>query len=122
MKRLVLIESPLASATPEGFARNQLYAKAAMRDSLFRGEAPFASHLLYAQEHILDDSIFFEREMGIEAGLRWGSKAELTAVYLDLDVSSGMKRGIDRALQEGRPVEYRRLGSDWESIFKKTTP
>lgn len=113
MKKLVLIESPLAAPTPEGFARHQRYARAAMRDSLYRGEAPFASHLLYAQPGLLDDSIFFEREMGIEAGLCWGSKAELTAVYTDLGISSGMKRGIARAEQEGRPIEYRELG-DWD--------
>jgi len=114
--RLVLIESPLAAPTPEGVARNQRYARAAMRDALYRGEAPFASHLLYAQDGILDDTIFFEREKGIEAGLSWGAKAELTAVYTDLGISNGMQRGIVRAQSEGRPIEMRQLGPAWETL------
>lgn len=84
-----------------------------MRDSLFRGEAPFASHLLYAQDGILDDSIFFEREKGIEAGLLWGAKAELTVVYADLGISNGMERGISHAQAEGRPIEVRMLKGEW---------
>lgn len=112
--RLVLIESPLAAPTPELVARNQRYARAAMRDALYRGEAPFASHLLYAQPGVLDDTIFFEREKGIEAGLAWGAKAELTVVYTDLGISHGMQRGIERAQIEGRAVEMRQLGPEWE--------
>lgn len=116
--RLVVIESPLAASTPELVERNQRYARAAMRDALYRGEAPFASHLLYAQPGILDDTIFFEREKGIEAGLAWGSLAYATVVYTDLGVSPGMQRGITRAHAEGRPVEMRQLGSTWELKLK----
>lgn len=111
--KLVLIESPLAAKTPELVELNKAYARAAMRDSLYRGEAPFASHLLYAQDGILDDNIFFEREKGIEAGLLWGAKAELTVVYADRGISKGMERGISRAQAEGRPVEVRLLGGKW---------
>jgi hypothetical protein len=49
--RLVIIESPYAG-DPDG---NLAYARAALADSLARGEAPFASHLLYPQ--VLDDMI-----------------------------------------------------------------
>jgi hypothetical protein len=104
-KRLVLIESPYAGDR----ARNIAYAKAAMRDSLDRGEAPFVMHLHFPL--VLDDDIPAERATGIEAGLAWGAKADLTAVYLDLGESPGMKLGIARANAEGRPVEYRRLSS-----------
>jgi hypothetical protein len=72
-----------------------------------RGEAPLASHLLYTQA--LDDGDPDERKMGIEAGLSWGALADATVVYIDRGVSRGMKLGIERAKQEGRPVEYRRL-------------
>ena len=41
---LVLLESPYAGYVE----RNLAYARACMRDCLLRGEAPFASHLLYA--------------------------------------------------------------------------
>jgi hypothetical protein len=87
--------------------RNVAYAKRAMRDSLERGEAPIASHLLYTQ--VLDDSVPTDRALGIIAGLAWGTVAEATVVYADLGISSGMQHGIDHANGHGRPVEYRWL-------------
>ena len=45
----VIIESPFKGNTPAEEAENIAYAKEVMRDSLYRGEAPFASHLLYPQ-------------------------------------------------------------------------
>jgi hypothetical protein len=108
--KLVVIESPLAGDV----VRNVAYAKAAMRDCLARGEAPYASHLLFAQDGILDDTVPSEREQGISAGLAWGAKADLTAVYVDLGTSPGMLRGVARADDEGRPVETRRIpGWQW---------
>lgn len=103
----VLVESPLAGDVET----NQRYARAAMFDCFDRGEAPFASHLLYPG--ILDDLIPAERAKGIEAGLIWGACAEKTVAYTDLGISQGMKLGIDRALAEGREVEYRTLPK-WE--------
>ena len=66
----VVIESPFKGNTPAEEAENTAYAKEVMRDSLYRGEAPFASHLLYPQ--MLDDANEHERRMGIEAGLLIG--------------------------------------------------
>jgi len=108
---IVIIESPFKGRTPAEEAENIAYAKEAMRDSLYRGEAPFASHLLYPQ--MLDDADEDERRMGIEAGLKIGQLADRTVVYTDRGISSGMKQGIKRAEDEGRPVEYRSLyGND----------
>ena len=109
-KRLVVIESPLAGDVEKNLA----YAKACLLDSLRRHEAPFASHLLYAQDGTLDDNDPEQRELGLEAGFAWGDVADVVAVYVDLGVSSGMQRGIKRAQQLGQPVEYRRIlgGSD----------
>ena len=106
---IVIIESPFKGRTPEEEAENIAYAKEAMRDSLYRGEAPFASHLLYPQ--MLDDADEDERRMGIEAGLKIGKLADRTVVYTDRGISPGMKQGIKRAEDEGRPVEYRSLYS-----------
>ena len=107
----VIIESPFKGRTPAEEAENIEYARKAMRDSLYRGEAPFASHLLYPQ--MLDDANEHERRMGIEAGLLIGRSADRTVVYTDRGISPGMKQGIKRAEDEGRPVEYRSLyGSD----------
>lgn len=101
----VLIESPLAGDVE----RNMAYARACMRDSLRRGEAPFLSYLLYPQ--VLNDDDPAERMLGIEAGLLIGSRMDLTAVYEDLGVSPGMAIGIERARMQGRAVVYRVLGS-----------
>ena len=71
MKR-VIIESPYAG----NIKRNLEYARACVKDSLLRGEAPIASHLLYTQEGILNDSISEERRLGIDAGLAWMEVAD----------------------------------------------
>lgn len=104
--RLVIIESPYAG----DIQANVEYARAAMWDCLSRGEAPWASHLLYTQVGVLDDSDPVQRARGIEAGLLWGKHAEATVVYTDRGISAGMRQGIQRAIAEGRPVEYRTLG------------
>ena len=102
---LVLIESPFAGDVET----NIKFARACMRDSLNRGEAPLAMHLLYTQEGILSDDIPEERNWGIEAGFAWGKHAEKTAVYSNLGITPGMQLGIQRAQEADRPVEYREL-------------
>jgi hypothetical protein len=103
--RRVIIESPYAG----DIIRNEDYARSCMWDSLRRGEAPFASHLLYTQPGILRDEISSERERGIRAGFAWGEVSDAIVVYTDLGVSDGMKRGIEAAHAAGRPVEFRSL-------------
>lgn len=106
---LVIIESPFAG----DIERNQKYARAAMKDCLYRNEAPYASHLLYTQDGVLDDTDKDQRQLGIEAGLCWGKMASRTIVYIDLGISEGMGKGIIRAFQEGRIIEYRSI-RNWE--------
>ena len=53
--RLVIVESPYAG----DIETNVKYARRCVKDSLMRGEAPIASHLLYTQEGILDDTTPF---------------------------------------------------------------
>lgn len=95
--KLVVIESPYApgSGTPElreaNLKRYIDYAILCMRDSLARGECPFASHLLYTHKGLLNDDVPAEREQGIAAGVAWGRHADLTAVYIDFGISSGMR-------------------------------
>ena len=103
--RLVIIESPYTG----NIKYNLKYARACMVDCLGRGEAPFASHLLYTQEDILDDDIPEERNLGIQVGLAWANEADATVVYTDLGISNGMQEGISNALKVSRPVEYRTL-------------
>ena len=104
MKRVV-IESPFAGDVE----RNIQYARECMSDSLKRGEAPIASHLLYTQPGILDDTDPAQRERGIKAGFAWNAFAELTVVYTDLGISKGMEYGIENAKAAGREIEYRSL-------------
>jgi len=101
--RLVIIESPYAG----DIQKNIEYARAAVRDSLSRGESPIASHLLYTQDGILRDEIEEERQWGIDAGLAWRRVADVSVVYADLGVSKGMEYGIAAAREAGVPVEYR---------------
>ena len=73
MKRVV-IESPYAAANGHTVAEHEEYARRCMADSLARGEAPLASHLLYTQPGILDDTNPEQRRLGMEAGLAWMDK------------------------------------------------
>jgi hypothetical protein len=107
--RRVILESPFAGPTARARRRNIAYARACMRDCLQRGEAPIASHLLYTQPGVLDDSKAAERDLGIMAGLTWGEIADATVVYIDLGISNGMQHGIDHAIGMGRAVEMRKL-------------
>lgn len=103
--RVVIVESPFAGDVE----RNTAYARACLKDCLRRGEAPFASHLLYTQTGVLDDALPHERAQGIAAGLAIGDRADVTVVYTDLGISGGMQQGIAAAGDKRRPVEFRRL-------------
>ena len=108
----VIVESPYAGDVE----KNMEYARACMRDCLLRGEAPYASHLLYTQPGVLRDEIESEREHGIQAGFAWRDKAELTVVYTDLGISRGMQHGIDHAHEHSLPMEFRTLGGQWNAL------
>lgn len=104
-KRLVIIESPYAG----DIEANVAYAKECVRDSLQRGEAPIASHLLFTQPGILDDNVPAERVLGIEAGMAWMPVCDLVAVYTDRGSSSGVAAAQERAFALNKPIEYRSL-------------
>jgi hypothetical protein len=59
LRQRVIVESPYAG----DIVRNITYARRAVRDSVLRGEAPIASHLLFPAG-ILDDDIPKERALG----------------------------------------------------------
>ncbi len=104
---LAALESPYAGDVE----RNTRYAAACMADSIARGEAPFAMHLLYTYPGILNDDDPRERAIGIECGLNWYSTADLTVVYTDLGITPGMKLGIEQAQKDMRPVDMRKLAA-----------
>ena len=102
---LVIVESPYAG----DIERNVAYARAAMADCLKRGEAPYASHLLYTQPGVLRDDIPAERELGINAGLAWWRVADLHAFYTDYGMSRGMTAALEKCKADGRPYEMRSI-------------
>lgn len=104
--RRVIIESPYAGE----IEANVVYARAAMRDSLNRGEAPIASHLLYTQPGILRDEIEEERNWGINAGLAWRDAADAVVFYVDRGWSRGMQFARSVYDDEGKPYEIRTIG------------
>lgn len=102
---LVIIESPYAGQVE----RNVAYARAAMRDSIMRGEHPIASHLLYTQPGILDDDIPEERERGIAAGLAWRAVADKAVFYVDHGWTAGMLAAEEIYRRENFPFDVRML-------------
>ena len=102
-KPLVIIESPFAGDVDN----NVKYAQACMLDSLKRGEAPYASHLLYTQ--CLNDLEPKERKLGIEAGLAWGAAADMVVVYVDKGISDGMAKAIEHHKRFRKKIEYRKI-------------
>lgn len=127
---LVIVESPYAArpcavveawsldnlfATPAQRRRiladdlrgNIEYARACLLDSVRRGEAPIASHLLYPQ--ILDDGIPDERATGIECGLAWRAVAHLAVFYTDRGWSRGMLAAREVYEREGRTFVERSI-------------
>jgi hypothetical protein len=117
--RLVVIESPYAGNVRDNVA----YAKRCMFDSLMRGEAPFASHLLYTE--VLDDRVPAERELGMRAGFAWGEEAKAVVFYVDRGISYGMIRGYVRALRrphcsvELRALDRQVLPTDWALLTEQ---
>lgn len=115
--RLVVVESPFAG----NVELNLRYLRACMADCLARGEAPFASHGLYTQPGVLDDSDPAQRKLGMDAGFAWRGVAAATVVYADLGISNGMRAGIADASRLCRGpvhdhgVEIRLLGGEWSA-------
>ena len=106
----IIIESPFAANQENSEDEHVKYARRCLRDSLLRGEAPYASHLLYTQAGVLRDDVPEERKHGIEAGFVWRDRAERSVFYTDYGISGGMKLGIADLEKKKLEVEYRTIG------------
>lgn len=106
---LVILESPFAGPDRATIDANVAYARSCMRDALIRGEHPLASHLLYTQRGILDDSVPHERQRGIEAGLAWRRVAHGAVFYYDRGWSPGMLAAREVYEREQFPILLRSL-------------
>ena len=103
----VILQSPYATPDPIRMDTNMRYARAAMLNSIGRGESPFMAHLLFTQ--VLDDMAVGQREQGFELAFSWYESASSVAVYTDLGISAGMERGIAHAEGLGLEVDERTL-------------
>ena len=108
---LVILESPLRG----NYELNRRYARACMLDSIQRGEAPLASHLLYDQPGILDDTLKQDRTIGMRLGFAWADRADYVVVYTDLGMSPGMLEGIEKHRRTGKCIILRSIGMGWNN-------
>ena len=95
--KTVCIESPFRNPLPEVPLIGELYRDYlhdCLRDSLSRGEAPFAGHAYLPA--VLNDDDPDERRQGIDCHLAWLKAAEEVALYVDFGVSDGMAEAYFR--------------------------
>lgn len=105
--RRVVVESPFKG----DLKRNKRYLESCLRDCVLnRGESPYASHKMLTD--CLDDDKPEERQLGIEAGFAWKQDAELTAFYIDLGWSEGMKLARNYCREAGHRYHVRELPAD----------
>jgi len=105
----VLLETP--SSGSESSVIYEKYAKACLRDSLLRNEAPLSAYLLYKQPGIISEDSSIEKIRSIEAELSWSKFCNKLVVYNDYGITSDMRKSIENALKEkDHIVEYRSLG------------
>lgn len=114
----VILESPYTGDV----RKHTRYARRAMKDSIHRGEAPLASHLLYTQRGILKDGVPEERQLGIDAGLAWLEAADLIVFYADYGFSSGMLEALQTHCAAGKPIEIRYLFKRQGTHAERRTP
>jgi len=111
-KRIIL-ESPFA-----GDVNNNVhYAKALIHKLAHQGYAPSASHLLYTQ--CLNDTLQFDRDLGINKGLDYAHNKD-SIIGIDRGFSTGMKYGVQRAINEGRSYRFETL-SEEPSVIKSVS-
>lgn len=95
-RKLTIIESPYAG----DIISNRKYLCRCILDSIQRGEAPFASHMMYPP--VLDDDEPGQRLLGISCGFAWWEVAQLIAFYTDYGMSPGMTVAFERAKATGK--------------------
>lgn len=105
--RLVIIESPFSGPDEAEREHKYAYRQLCIRDSIIRGESPYASHQMLTDA--LNDDIPSERDIGIRAGYAWWRAASIVAFYTDLGWSEGMCKAWKRARTMNIKIEERKL-------------
>lgn len=114
--RRVIIESPYSG----DIGANTRYARRALRDSIDRGEAPLASHLLYTQ--VLKDDDPEERMLGIKLGYEHWYGARAIIFYIDRGMSPGMQSALVEAMKTGKDIEFRRIYRQPKHLGENNSP
>lgn len=103
--------------------QNINYARLALLNALSRGEAPFASHLLYTQ--VWSESADL-RDAGIKAGIEAHQVCHTVALYVDLGISKGMQLAADHAsligVEQARRLILDTAGKDVRDVLAALTP
>jgi hypothetical protein len=102
--RCIILESPFRGKDFNQALLYREYADACIRDSIERGESPYASHRIIPGA--LDDSIPAERNKGRYA---WWKHAAAIVFYIDNGMSEGMHKALQRAKTMQLVVEMRKL-------------
>jgi len=105
---LVIVESPYTGA----IERNIRYAKRCMKGILKQGNCPFASHILYTQEGILDDDEESERSTGIRCGYKIGNNADKIIFFMDYGMSKGMVFALEHYTKNGSNIHFKYIGAN----------
>lgn len=118
LRTLVNVESPCAGIGETRWQRavsrwrHRMYTIQVVRDSLARGEAPYASHAMFDSSRILNDDKPDDRALGMGVGDAWARLAALHVFYVDLGMSRGMLRRWDECVVNGWRRELRWLDAD----------
>lgn len=105
-KTAVVIESPYKG----DIKLNIRYLEACIRDSVYRGETPYASHKMLTVA--LNDADPEERELGIQCGLEMSSRLDKHVFYTDLGWTEGMRKAYDFCVRSNKAYEVRQIGRD----------
>lgn len=111
LPKTVCIESPFRNPLPEVPLIGEIYRDylhECLRDSLSRGEAPFAGHAYLPD--VLDDDDEEERRRGIDCHSAWLLRADDVVIYVDFGVSDGMSEAMTL-----RPYKTRALPA-WDDV------
>jgi len=103
---VIFIESPYAG----NVVTNVEYAKAAMLDSIKRGETPIVAHLMFPRA--MDDGDPRQRELALRMCRTLRTRCDAVAFYVDLGTSDGMRRAMEEAAIDGIIKDIRCI-FDW---------
>ena len=107
MAEIVAIESPWAGL--DAGTKAKRYLRNCIRDSLVRGEIPWASHAMLAWTEALYEMEEEQREEGMEVNKQMIQKVDLVAFYVDFGMSKGMERAWLWAGYMGKKREKRTI-------------